>query len=117
MIHRKGEEAPRVRARQVIIFRARAPWWKSAINGCVAGMPIGTSSRSAVRRRYANREGDSPITAFETGPGYVRLWFAGKARPYRYTSHVAELARLAREGRGLATFVSRHRDELCFTRD
>lgn len=75
------------------------------------------SVRAGGKQRYANREGDSPIAAFAIGPRYVRIWFEGNARAYRYTSHIAELARRARTGRGLATFISRHRGELRFTRD
>jgi hypothetical protein len=72
--------------------------------------------RSPQRRPYRNREGDSPIEAWEAGRGYVRIWFRGNPLPYRYTSRVAELAQLARDGRGLATFIGRHRHALRFTR-
>lgn len=115
MIHRKDEEAPRVPARQVIIFRPAPHGKKSAAVACW-GMATTRTARRPQRQRYRNREGESPIEAFEIARGAVRIWFRGDAVPYRYTTRVTELARRARAGRGLATFISQHRAELPFER-
>lgn len=79
-------------------------------------MRAAKSNHRPPRRPYRNGAGDSPIEAFEIGRDYVRIWFHSQRAPYRYGTHVAELARRARAGRGLATFISRHRDELPFER-
>jgi hypothetical protein len=117
MIHRNDEEAPRIRARQVIIFSGMRPMALRLARWLLRSMPTVRPARSRGKQRYANHEGKSPIAAFEIGAGFVRIWFTGNTQPYRYTSEVAALTRRARAGRGLATFISRHRDELRFTRD
>ena len=65
---------------------------------------------------YRNRSGKSPIERFATGPGFIRVWFRGDPTAYRYSNHLTELKRFAREGRGLATFINRNGKNLRFTR-
>lgn len=63
-------------------------------------------------QRYKNRNGGSGIVAYDIGTGSITVQFAGGER-YLYTDdstgagNVAAMQRLAREGRGLATFISR----------
>jgi len=68
-------------------------------------------------KRYENLSGNSGVVAYEIGDGWIIVEFEGDAsataRRYRYTAAsagahaVSEMQRLARAGRGLATFVSR----------
>jgi len=67
----------------------------------------------AARRPYRNFAGDSPIRYFAVGPSFIRIWFEDgggyeydHSRPGR--EHVNAMRRLAMEGRGLATYISRH---------
>lgn len=63
--------------------------------------------------RYANRDGDSGITRYDIGPDYIRLEFRDSV-VYRYDYvrpgplHVERMKALARDGRGLATYVNQH---------
>lgn len=64
-------------------------------------------------RRYVNRSGQSGVTAFEIGDRMVTVVFNhewayvyGYDRPGREA--VEEMKRLARDGRGLSTFISRN---------
>ncbi|MDE1183335.1 hypothetical protein [Paraburkholderia sp.] len=66
-------------------------------------------------KRYLNLDGQSGVDAYETGDDYIDVRFrAGTV--YTYTSasvgarHLAALKRLAAQGRGLATYISSHRD-------
>ena len=78
--------------------------------------PIGMSiaGRGAVKmQRYANREGDSGVVAYATGPLGIAVEFTNGSvyvydleRPGREA--VAEMKRLARAGRGLSTYISQH---------
>jgi hypothetical protein len=63
--------------------------------------------------RYRNLSGDSGVEAYEIADDFVKVRF----RPgvvYWYTKasvgaqHLAALKRLARRGRGLSTYISRH---------
>lgn len=62
-------------------------------------------------KRYGNLSGDSPISEYEAGPGYIAVRF-GSVKTYWYTrvrpgaAHVVEMTRLAEEGRGLATYIA-----------
>jgi hypothetical protein len=62
--------------------------------------------------RYANLNGDSPISRFEIGPDHIDVQFG--AWIYRYTAanpgraHVERMKALATSGRGLATYISTH---------
>ena len=63
--------------------------------------------------RYSNLSGDSGVIAYETSPDSITLAFANGDR-YLY-SHagpgrdaVERMKALAKAGRGLSTFVSRH---------
>lgn len=63
---------------------------------------------------YSNLSGKSGATHYEVGAGFVRVTFRGGST-YEYNdascgkATVEELARLARAGRGLCTFISRNK--------
>jgi hypothetical protein len=63
-------------------------------------------------KRYRNLDGNSGVTAYECGDGFIRIRFVN-GDTYEYTDkvtgaeHVANMQQLARGGRGLATYVSR----------
>ena len=62
---------------------------------------------------YRNVTGDSGITAFESGPDFIRVEFRdGKIYLYTYastgTEHVEQMKRLAVAGKGLCTFINQH---------
>ena len=63
-------------------------------------------------KRYRNLDGNSGVTAYESGDGFIRLRFVN-GDTYEYTDeatgteHVANMQKLAHAGRGLATYVSR----------
>ena len=62
---------------------------------------------------YKNRSGHSGITAYETGPRYIKVQFnSGDTYLYDHrhpgAHHLAELKSLAKAGRGLATYISQH---------
>jgi hypothetical protein len=65
---------------------------------------------------YKNLGGDSPVIGYEIGADYVKVLFRGNNTPYRYTTHLGDLARYARQGQGLSTFINQHKKELPFTR-
>ena len=62
---------------------------------------------------YGNRSGTSPISAFETGPDTITVRFVdGAAYVYNVRSagqkHIAAMQRLAVDGKGLATYITRY---------
>ncbi|RZJ11965.1 MAG: hypothetical protein EOP39_04905 [Rubrivivax sp.] len=64
-------------------------------------------------QRYANREGDSGVVAFATGPLGIAVEFTNGSvyvydleRPGR--EEVTQMKRLARAGQGLSTYISQH---------
>jgi len=63
-------------------------------------------------KRYRNLSGNSGVVAYDIGPDFVRVKFIGSSI-YRYTyrsagmENVECMKRLARDGRGLATFITR----------
>ena len=63
-------------------------------------------------KRYRNLDGNSGVTAYENGCGFIRIRFVN-GDTYEYTDeatgreHIANMQQLARAGRGLATYVSR----------
>ena len=65
-------------------------------------------------KRYANLSGHSGVIAYETRRGAIVVEFQGGER-YTYTASsagadaVAEMQQLARAGRGLSTYIARHR--------
>lgn len=65
-------------------------------------------------KRYANLSRDSGVVAYDARPGRIIVQFQG-GETYEYTARsagaavVAEMQRLARLGRGLSTFIARHR--------
>jgi hypothetical protein len=62
---------------------------------------------------YRNLKGDSGVRAYEIGRDSITVAFSGGA-VYRYTyesagaSHVEEMKKLARAGRGLSGYISRY---------
>jgi len=65
-------------------------------------------------KRYANRSGESGVVAYDDRPGAIVVQFQG-GETYEYTagsagaSVVADMQRLARSGRGLSTYIAKHR--------
>jgi hypothetical protein len=65
-------------------------------------------------RIYENISGKSGVVAYEIGEGCIWIQFAGDAEPYLYTNesagaeNIRTMQDLARAGKNLATFVSRH---------
>lgn len=64
---------------------------------------------------YLNRNGNSGVVAYEIGTDFIRVQFHDKP-PYLYTydsvgqHNVERMKELAIAGRGLATFISQHRE-------
>jgi hypothetical protein len=62
--------------------------------------------------RYRNIEGNSGITAFELGKGWIKVQF--KDGVYLYTTsstgldHIRNMQQLAIDGKGLGTYISQH---------
>jgi hypothetical protein len=65
-------------------------------------------------KRYANVSGESGVIAYDERPGLIVVQFQGGEK-YEYTARsagasvVADMQRLARAGRGLSTFIAKHR--------
>ena len=63
--------------------------------------------------RYRNNSGESGVVAYDIGQDSITIQFTGGDR-YLYTErsagadNIAKMQELAREGRGLSTFVSQH---------
>jgi hypothetical protein len=63
-------------------------------------------------KRYRNLDGNSGVTAYECGDGFIRIRFVN-GDTYEYTDeatgaeHVANMQKLAQAGLGLSTYVSR----------
>ena len=64
-------------------------------------------------QRYANKSGHSGVVAYAIGDEAITVKFTGGDR-YEYTAgsagadHLARMQALAREGRGLSTYISQH---------
>jgi len=62
---------------------------------------------------YQNQSGASPIASFEAGPNLIDVHFKGDGT-YRYSyakpgrTHVEYMKILARQGAGLASYISRY---------
>jgi hypothetical protein len=62
---------------------------------------------------YLNLSGDSGIVAYSIGADFIRIRFRGSEEIYTYShasagrGNIQEMKRLARSGKGLATFISR----------
>jgi hypothetical protein len=65
-------------------------------------------------KRYANLSGHSGVVAYEDRPGAIVIQFDG-GETYEYTdrsagaSVVAEMQQLARSGKGLSSFIAKHK--------
>ena len=63
---------------------------------------------------YKNLSGNSGVESFEIGRGFIRVQFHDEP-PYLYTDqnvgheNVEQMKHLARAGKGLSTFISKHR--------
>ena len=63
--------------------------------------------------RYRNNSGESGVVAYDIDSDSITIQFTGGER-YLYTErsagaeNIAKMQELAREGRGLSTFVSQH---------
>jgi hypothetical protein len=62
---------------------------------------------------YGNKQGNSGVTAYETGDGYIKVRFTD-SRIYTYTiatagkTNINKMHTLARAGKGLSTYISQH---------
>ena len=61
---------------------------------------------------YRNLAGDSGVVSFECGPDFIKVGFRnGSIYVYDYAhtgeQHVERMKELARNGRGLSTYISR----------
>ena len=66
--------------------------------------------------RYANRSGDSGVAAYQIGTNYIWVQFtSGHVYEYTYASagaaNIETMKTLARDGRGLCSFIKRHVDK------
>ena len=64
-------------------------------------------------QRYKNLDGASGVTAFETADDSIKVAFVnGSIYEYDYASagrgKIERMKRLAMDGRGLSTYISRH---------
>ncbi len=65
-------------------------------------------------KRYRNLAGSSGVSAYALQPGAIIVRFQG-GDTYEYTdasagaAAIAQMQRLASEGRGLSTFIARHK--------
>lgn len=63
--------------------------------------------------RYRDIDGDSNVVAYEAGPDYIRVQFAGGAT-YLYThirpgaEHVSRMKELAERGDGLNAYINHY---------
>jgi hypothetical protein len=73
-------------------------------------------------QKYRNVSGDSGVVAYAIHDEAIVIRFVNGST-YRYTrssagaKHLAAMKELARNGSGLATYISQHRDDLDFERD
>jgi hypothetical protein len=63
--------------------------------------------------QYRNLDGESGVTAYESGPDYIKVRFRnGATYVYDYVTpgaeHVERMKALAHAGQGLSTYISRH---------
>lgn len=70
-------------------------------------------------QRYANRSGNSGVEAYRVTADAILVKFVGRDALYEYrgsgragAANVARMKALARAGRGLASFISRHAHDL-----
>lgn len=61
--------------------------------------------------KYANRSGQSGVSAYEIGPNYIRVRFSsGSVYQYSYRkagqSHVENMKQLAMQGSGLNSYIN-----------
>lgn len=65
-------------------------------------------------KRYANKNGNAGVVAYETGKDFIKLLFRDRAEVYTYSdrsagkSNIERMKRLAQSGQGLTAFVTRN---------
>lgn len=65
--------------------------------------------------RYADKSGDSGVTAFEIGVDFIIVVFKSSTSPYKYTyatagsAAIETMKQLARAGQGLQTYINTHK--------
>jgi hypothetical protein len=63
-------------------------------------------------KAYGNKAGNSGVQAYETGADFILVKFAGRRKPYTYSTrstsaaNVEKMKELAQAGEGLSTFIS-----------
>ena len=64
--------------------------------------------------RYKDKHGNSGVTHYSTGEDFIAIKFKNKSGEYIYDyetngkEHIEAMKKLAREGRGLSTYISQH---------
>ena len=64
--------------------------------------------------RYANKSGESGVSAYEIGLDSIKVWFVNRSRPYLYNylrpgkRKVERMKKLALKGEGLSTYISQY---------
>ena len=62
--------------------------------------------------KYRNIKGDSGVTAYEAGADSIKVVFNNTVYLYTYNNpgkkHVEKMKELAKDGRGLSTYISRN---------
>ena len=67
---------------------------------------------------YGNRHGDSGVSRFQIFETEIHIKFYKNVKIYKYTdsltgiSHVTEMKRLAKAGKGLSTYIGKNRKKL-----
>ncbi len=65
-------------------------------------------------KKYKNLQGNSGVSAFDTGPDYIRIKFQNSSDIYTYSynsagiKHVEQMKILAHKGAGLSTYISKN---------
>ena len=65
-------------------------------------------------KTYSNKSGNSGVVAFQSGRDHIRVRFSGSSTIYTYSyqkagkTRVENMKRLAEEGKGLSTYISRY---------
>jgi hypothetical protein len=63
---------------------------------------------------YKNTEGNSGVSSYMIGKDYIIIRFVRSDKAYKYSydkageEHVEYMKKLARAGKGLSTYISRH---------
>jgi hypothetical protein len=69
-------------------------------------------------KKHKNLEGNSGVSAYETGDDHIIIQFVRNSKPYTYSydkagkKHVENMKKLAKKGSGLSTYISQHVHDL-----